>query len=154
MLKRLKVAGFHVSIASDAEMSTKMGTLTQPRNGLLTRKALLMHSRTILRNGTTPTTMGLVTTCTTTMVWLNVLPIVAMDAEQPMACRRLIDGVAQIRMKTDGLIQHLTGLQVLEVRLMLGQKTLRNGMIVMETVVVTILLEPQRMYVHLSLEHR
>ena len=77
-----------------------------------------------------------------------------MDVEQPMACRRLIDGVAQIQMKTDGPIQHRTGLQVREVRQMLGQKTLHNGMIAMETVVATILLEPQRMYVHLSLEHR
>ena len=43
--EEVRVAGFHVSIALDAEMSTKMGTLTQPRNGSLTHKALLMPSR-------------------------------------------------------------------------------------------------------------
>ena len=129
-------------------MSIRMDIPIQPMIGLRTHKGLLMPSRTMLHNGTIPTTTDLVIIWNISMVKHGASLTVVMDARPPMASRHLTDGAARISMKMDGRTPHRTGSLVLVVQRMLGQRIQPNGMTVMVMAEGTTPLAQPLMFAH------
>ena len=154
MLKRLRADGFHASIVLAAEMSTKTDIQIPLTTGFHTHKDLLMLSQTMLRNGTIPTTMVLVTIWSTLMVLHGELRTEVMGVERPMVCQRLIAGVVLILMRTVGPIQPHIGSLAREAWAMHGQKIQLNGTMPMEMDEAIIHLVQLQMFAHLNREPR